>query len=342
MKVLIVNSMAPFIRDGVDELASHLQRNLSAVGHEAEVMRIPFQEEPASRIPSQMLMVRAFELSNVDRVIALNFPAYLIRHPRKTLWLLQPQACNMFDMGQSDLPPAIGDEQLRVYVRRADSEAFAESRHVFVSSQAMQQSLRQYNSFDADVLLPPISDAQLFTGGQPGDYIFAGGVNGKQRQKLLLEALALADRRVRLIIAVTKDTPAEAEELQRMVVAAGLGDRVKLDLCCVSRPLYAAYINQAAAVAWLPSAEDLQGYGAMEAAAAGKALITVRDSSGVPVWARDGETGWVVQPSAEDLAGAMSAVYENRARLTQYGDASRSLWHSFGINWPRTVEALLQ
>lgn len=43
-----------------------------------------FQWEPALRIPSQMLMVRALELSNVDRVIALKFPAYLIRHLHKT------------------------------------------------------------------------------------------------------------------------------------------------------------------------------------------------------------------------------------------------------------------
>lgn len=67
MKVLVVNNMAPFVWGGAEELATHLQKNLIIAGHEAEILRIPFQWEPATRIPSQMLMVRAFEVWNVDR-----------------------------------------------------------------------------------------------------------------------------------------------------------------------------------------------------------------------------------------------------------------------------------
>ncbi len=106
MKVLIVNNMVPFVWGGAEELAAHLQKNLVIAGHEAEILRIPFQWEPAARIPSQMLMVRAFELWNVDHVIALKFPAYLIRHPKKTLWLLHQyrQAYDLYDTGQTNLP----------------------------------------------------------------------------------------------------------------------------------------------------------------------------------------------------------------------------------------------
>ena len=113
MKVLIVNNLTPFIRGEADELAAHLQKNIVIAGHEAEVLRIPFQWEPARRIPSQMLMVRTFELCNVDHVIALKFPAYLIRHPRKTLWLLHQyrQAYDLFDAVQTNLPNGqLGDE----------------------------------------------------------------------------------------------------------------------------------------------------------------------------------------------------------------------------------------
>ena len=88
MKVLIVNNMAPFLWGGAEELADNLKKNLILSGHEAEILRIPFRWEPASGIPSQMAMVHNLELTNVDHVIALKFPAYLIRHPRKTLWLL--------------------------------------------------------------------------------------------------------------------------------------------------------------------------------------------------------------------------------------------------------------
>ena len=35
------------------------------------MLRIPFQWEPATRIPSQMLMSRAFELEGVDHVMSV-------------------------------------------------------------------------------------------------------------------------------------------------------------------------------------------------------------------------------------------------------------------------------
>lgn len=105
MKILLVNNMAPFVWGGAEELVVNLQKQLVLAGHEAEIIRIPFQWEPAERIPSQMLMVRSMELYNVDRVIAFKFPAYLIRHPHKTLWLVHQyrQAYDLYDAGQSNL-----------------------------------------------------------------------------------------------------------------------------------------------------------------------------------------------------------------------------------------------
>ena len=114
-------------------------------------MRIPFQWEPASRIPSQMLMVRAFELWNVDQVIALKFPAYLIRHPKKTLWLLHQyrQAYDLVDAGQTNLPPSAQGAALQTLIKNADNESFAESRNIFTNSEVTRKRLLKYNGFDA-------------------------------------------------------------------------------------------------------------------------------------------------------------------------------------------------
>lgn len=114
MKILLVNNMAPFVWGGAEELVVNLQKQLVLAGHEAEIIRIPFQWEPAERIPSQMLMVRSMELYNVDRVIAFKFPAYLIRHPHKTLWLVHQyrQAYDLYDAGQSNL---CGGEEKKKY-----------------------------------------------------------------------------------------------------------------------------------------------------------------------------------------------------------------------------------
>lgn len=345
MKVLIVNNMAPFVWGGAEELAAHLQRNLVIAGHEAEILRIPFQWEPPARIPSQMLMARAFELWNTDHVIALKFPAYLIRHPKKTLWLLHQyrQAYDLYDTGQTNLPPGAAGLELRSLIQQADQESFSESRHIFTNSEVTRQRLLKYNGFDADVLLPPVNDPELFPGGEPGDYIFAGGrVNGMKRQHLLLEALARADKRVKLLIAGPPDSSDDAACLMAAVERFGLADRAKLDLRFLPRKVYAGYLNRAAAVAYLPYDEDSLGYVAMEAATAAKALVTTADSGGILGLVKHEDTGWVVQPSADDLAGAMEAVFENATRTKMYGQAARALWKSMKINWPDTVEALLR
>ena len=121
-----------------------------------------------------------------------------------------------------------------------------------------------------------------------------------------------------------------------------MGDRVKLDLRFLPRGTYAEYLTNAAAVAYLPFDEDSLGYVAMEAATAGKALITTSDSGGILGLVKKGETGWVAEPAAASLANAMNAVFADAVLTRSYGHGARELWNSFDITWPTTVESLLQ
>lgn len=345
MKVLVVNNMAPFVWGGAEELAVHLQRNLIIAGHDAEILRIPFQWEPATRIPSQMLLARGIELTNVDRVIALKFPAYLIRHPHKTLWLLHQyrQAYDLFDAGQTNLPPGTLGEDLRSLIKSADDETIAEARAIFTNSEVTRDRLKRYNNADAEVLLPPINDPELFPGGDGENYVFAGGrINDAKRQYLLVEAMAKVKGNLRLIIAGPPDTHADALKLESAVARHGLQDRVKLDIRFLPRDVYAGYVNGACAVAYLPFDEDSLGYVTMEGATAGKALITTSDSGGILGLVKHEQTGWVAQPTVEALAEVLEAVASNLARTRDYGVSARALWTSFDINWPTTVEMLLR
>lgn len=345
MKILIVNNMAPFVWGGAEELATHLKKNLIIAGHQAEILRIPFQWESATCIPSQMMMVRALEIPNVDHVIALKFPAYYIRHPKKTLWLLHQyrQAYDLFDSNQTNIPDSPMGDNLRAVIRNADNESFQECRNIFTNSSVTQDRLKKYNGFNSEVLFPPINDPEIFVGGQMGDYIFAGGrINNMKRQYLLLEALAQANSTVKLVIAGPPDAPADADKLNAMVKSFNLQDRVVLDLRFLPRETYASYINHAAAVAYIPFDEDSLGYVTMEAATAGKALITTTDSGGILGLVKHEQTGWVAQPNAAALANVMNNVYADTAITNNYGIAAKNHWESFGINWQNTVEKLLQ
>lgn len=344
MKVLVVNNMAPFVSGGAEALANHLCRNLEVAGHQAELLRIPFQWEPASCIPSQMVMARAFELMNVDHVIALKFPAYLIRHPRKTLWLAHQyrQAYDLYDVGQTNLPSGPVGDSLRNLIRNADGECFREVRRIYAISDVTQKRLLDYNGFASSILRAPLNDPELFSGGVADGYVFAGGrVNGSKRQHLLVQAMAHAAPDVRLMIAGPPDAPDDARRLEHLVEQLGLGDRVRLDLRFLDRAEYARYLNAAQAVASLPYDEESFSYVAMEACTAAKALISTTDSGGVLGLVKDGETGWVTDPAPEALALALNGVFADAQRTRDLGMAARTLWTSMNITWPATIEALL-
>ncbi len=345
MKVLIVNNMAPFVWGGAEELAVHLKVNLINSGHDAELLRIPFQWEPYSIIPSQMLLVRSLELTNVDRVIALKFPSYLIRHHNKVLWLLHQyrQAYDLFDAGLSNIPNNDTGKCLCSLINNADCESFAESRFIYTNSEVTKNRLFKYNNIDSTVLLPPINDPDIFLGGEYGDYIFVGGrINRLKRQYLLIEALSQTDKRVKLLIAGPPDSSEDAGLLMDLVNRFDLNDRVKLDLRFLPRSVYASYLKNSIAVAYIPFDEDSLGYVAMEAATAEKALITTSDSGGILGLVKNYETGWVSKPTSLDLASVLENVYDNLNLTVSYGKSAADLWHSMKINWNETINSLLQ
>lgn len=345
MRVAIVNTMAPFIWGGAEELAFHLKKNLENVGHEVELIRIPFRWEPVSCIPSQMMMVRGLELPNADKVICLKFPSYMIRHPNKSMWLLHQyrQAYDLFDANQSNIPANAFGDDLRALIRNADIATFSELKKIYVNSLITQNRLKKYNGIASEVLLPPINDAELFTGGPVGDYIFAGGrINNSKRQWLLLESMIHTDKHIKLIIGGPPDSSNDAEKLHSFVKENHLEDRVKLDIRFLPRETYADYINNAMAVAYIPFDEDSLGYVSMEGALAGKPLITTTDSGGILGLVKNGETGIITEPTSHSIAEGMNYLYSKKESLGTMGKSSRELWLSLGINWENTIEVLLK
>jgi glycosyltransferase involved in cell wall biosynthesis len=344
MKVLVVNNMAPFVWGGAEELAVHLQRAIAEAGHEAEILRVPFRWEPPAVIPSQMLLVRVLELANVDRVIALKFPAYLIRHPHKTVWLLHQyrQAYDLYESGDSNLRAGELGAEIREVIAGADHESFGEARRIFANSDVTRDRLARFSGVEADILRAPLNDAELFAGGASDGYVFAGGrINAAKRQHLLVEALAAVPAPLRLVIAGPPDSPDDEARLRRLVEVHGLEDRVTLDLGFLPRRRVADYVNRALASAVLPYDEDSFSYVAMEAAAAGKPIIATEDSGGVLGLVSHLATGWVAEPDPESLADGLAWFAAHPTEAARLGDGARQRWTDLALTWPATVERLL-
>jgi glycosyltransferase involved in cell wall biosynthesis len=335
MKVLVVANMAPFARSEIDGLAVQLERELVKAGHQSEIMRLPFRPQSAG-IASQLLMVRGFELINVDRVIALQFPSCLIRHPNKTIWLLAPYL--QHDESGEDEAAARG---LRRLMRQAANESFAEARKLYSGSETVRQSLLRESRVGADILLPPLAEQELFCGGASEGYLYAGAAHADSvRLELLLQALALCPPEVRLVIGGAVGAPAE-RRLHEAAASLGVSDRVKLDLRALSREQHARYVNHAASIVCLSRDDASLGQPMMEAGAAGKPLIVAEDGVAVPQLCRDGETGWVVQPRAALLAAAMAQACANPGYALALGVTARQAWLQMDISWQKTVEGLL-
>jgi glycosyltransferase involved in cell wall biosynthesis len=344
MRIAVLNNMAPFIWGGAEELTAHLVANLKAKGCSAEAFRIPFSWNPPERLVDEIVMCSNIRLRNIDRVIALKFPAYLVPHPSKVFWLLHQyrQAYDLWDADLTNLPKSPEGNMLREIVVKADQGAFLGARAIYTNSAVTRGRLLKYNGIPSDVLMPPLNDPELFTGGPYGDYILAAGrINSGKRQHLLIEALRHAPRSCRLVVAGPPDTPSDAANLEFLVDRFQLSDRVTLDMRLLTRSELAAWVNGARAVAYLPFDEDSVGYVTMEAFEAGKAVLTTADSGGVLQLVRHEETGLVCASQPSSLAQAMARLVEVEGMAQRLGGAGRDLWRKLDITWPATVEKLV-
>jgi glycosyltransferase involved in cell wall biosynthesis len=344
MKVLVVNNMAPFLRGGAEALAEEIVRRLNATkGIEAELLRIPFKWEPAERLIEEILICRSMRLYNTDLMIGLKFPAYLVLHTRKRLWLLHQyrQAYDLWDAGQSNIPNTPRGHEIRQAVIEADNRCIPDCEKIF-ATRLVANRLLHYNGFDSEIMMAPLNDPELFTGGDYGSHVFCGGrINAGKRQHLLVEAMRFTRSKIKLVVAGPADTPADAARLQESVERYDLNDRVYLDLGFLPRERIAKYVNEALACAYLPIDEDSVGYVTMEAFSAAKAMLTASDSGGLLDIVHDGDTGLVVQPDPESIAAAIDRLANSRNLTIEMGMEGRERWNEMNVTWPATIERLL-
>jgi glycosyltransferase involved in cell wall biosynthesis len=334
MNLLVLTDRVPFVRRDIDALAASLARELRLRGVDAEVMGIPVRCGSPEQAVDALALCRSLQLSNVDRVVALEFPACLVPHRDKVVWVPW-RSHEHGGHAAAALEPEIG----RI-VRQAERICFAEAERLFCGSAPMQAGMRRRDGTAAEILLPPIDEPELFFGADYGDYVLASGrVNRARRQGLLVEAMRHVRSGLRLVIAGPPDRPADAEDLRR--AAAGLGDCVALELRRLPRAELAALVNGARAVVSLPEAADSLGADAMEAFQAAKPVVTVSDAGGLLDFVEPGKTGLVAAPTPTGLAAAIDSLTDPPDEAARLGRAGRVAWLDRDVTWSATLDRLL-
>lgn len=347
MRILIATVHVPFIRGGAELHAEGLRDALRVEGHEAEIIAIPFKWYPPEKILDHMLACRLLDVSEVmetpvDVLIGLRFPAYLIPHPNKVLWILHQfrTAYELWDHPFGDLIYAPNGAEVRDAIRQADRQFIPQAKMVFANSANVAARLKYFCDIEAVPLYHPPRHAEKFYWQEAEEYLFfPSRLCLPKRQSLVLEALIHTKEPVRVRFAGSADQGSYLSELKALARKLRVSDRVEW-LGQISeeekRDLYA----RALGVIYPPVDEDF-GYVTLEAMLASKPVVTCTDSGGPLEFVRHGETGLISKPEAEALGQSLDRLWGIRVGAKQMGEAGRALYDSLDISWPRVIQQLL-
>lgn len=335
MNVCVCAAQVPFVRGGAELLQENLVAAFRSAGHGAELVRLPVAWE-RPRLLDAALAWRMVPL-DADLVVATNFPSYFVRHPRKVVWLLHQHrgAYDGAGAAWSDFGLDDGSLEAQRLLSDWDCRALEEAEALFATSAVVADRLLRYNGLSAMPLAhpPPLSD--VLRPGPSGDYVFCPTrLESNKRPTLMVEGLAAAGAGVRLVVAGSGSLEGEVRALARRL---GVGGRVELPGFVDDDELVARYAG-ALAVLYVPFDEDY-GYVTLQAFAAGKPVITAKDSGGVLEWVDDGVNGLVTDGSPGEIGAAIDRLAADPAEARAMGEAGRRL--VAGLSWGPVVERLL-
>jgi glycosyltransferase involved in cell wall biosynthesis len=344
VRILICTTQVPFTSGGAEALVSGLKAAFIEQGHQAEIVAIPFQWNPPAQIVKSMLMWRMLDLRSyngrpVDLVVATKFPAYLVTHPRKVIWMCHQhrQAYELMGTEYGGLGQDEESQRVKDVIIDADTRLIPEARRVFTISRTVVSRLQKYNCIRAEHLYPPPPRRNSLRCGGYGDYIFyPSRLDRLKRQELLVRAMAHVKTAAKCVLA--GDGPQE-EQLRALVARMGLAERVKLAGFVSDHETENLYAN-ALAVYFGPFAEDY-GYVTLEAFHAGKAVLTLEDSGGPLEFVRDGTNGFVLPADPAAIAEKIDLLFERRQLAERLGKEGFKTQAGLELGWDKVVNQLL-
>jgi glycosyltransferase involved in cell wall biosynthesis len=344
VRILICTPQVPFVSGGAELQVSNLRTALIAHGHQADVVSIPFQWHPPRQIVRGMLQWRMLDLTSangqpIDLVVALKFPAYLVRHPNKVVWLTHQhrQAYDLMGTEYGDFEA--GDEGIgvREAIIDADTRLIAEARRVYTISRTVAARLLRFNAIRGEPLYHPAPNADSLRGNGYGEYVFyPSRLDRLKRQQLLIEAMARVKTAARCVLA--GDGPDEPR-LRELIARLGVEDRVRISGFLSGQEMIDWY-SGALAVYFGPFDEDY-GYVTLEAFQAKKAVLTLNDSGAPLEFVRDGVNGFVLPPDPGAIARKIDLLFENKTLAAELGRQGLDTIAALELGWDQVVRKLL-
>lgn len=344
MNILICTTQVPFTRGGAELHVEGLGRALVEAGYKAEIVALPFKWYPPTEIMRaamawRMLDVTAANGQPVDLVIGMKFPAYLVAHERKVLWILHQHrsAYNLWGTPFDDLSTYPEGVRVREWIKHCDERFIPEARKVFANSKAVADRLKHYNNIESEPLYHPPPLADLLRTGEQGDYVFyPSRMEPQKRQELLIEAMRFVATPVKVVLA---GGSGDAKHYEGLIKQSGVGDRVKMRGFISDQEMVQLYAG-ALGVCYLPFDEDY-GYVTLEGMLSAKPVIVSRDSGGAAEFVEHEGTGLIVEPDPRAIAASLDQLYSDRNRARRMGESGREKFLALDLSWPNVVRTIL-
>lgn len=343
--ILICTTQVPFTKGGGESHVEGLRDAFNESGYNAEIVAVPFKWYPPSEIMRGALAWRMLDVSSangkpIDLVIGMKFPAYMVQHDRKVLWVMHQYraAYNLWGTQFDDLSNYPEGIRIREWIHHCDNHFIPEAKKVFANSNTVADRLLRYNKIESETLYHPPPRASSLKRGEQGNYVFyPSRIEPQKRQELLIEAAKFLRTQVKIILAGSSHDSKRYEELAKKL---GVADRITFKGFVDETTMIDLYAN-ALGVCYLPFDEDY-GYVTIEGMLSGKPVIVPTDGGGATEFVENGNEGFVVEPEPRAVAEALDLLFDDRARALRMGEQGLAKIQGLNLSWQSVVERLIK
>jgi glycosyltransferase involved in cell wall biosynthesis len=333
------------VRGGAEYLSDSLYSEMLKRNYEIEYVKIPFKWYPPQEIISGSLIWKLLDLtescgSKIDGVIANKFPAYLVTHPNKVVWLFHQHRSaydNAYTPFDDLIPFQLEGEIVRKKIHEMDEKSLNSARKVYTIAQNVTDRLLKYNNIHGTTLYPPPPFMGKYYCKNYENYLlYPSRLDPIKRQDLVIKSMKYVRSDVRLKI--VGDGPASANYKK-----LALENKVnkKIDFCgrVPDSELLDLYAN-ASGVVYAPYNEDL-GFVTMESFLSKKPVITCSDSGGTLEFVEDGINGFIAEPKPEEIAQKIDLMMQKGA-IQQMGERGYEKIKKLNLSWDSIIKKLVE
>ncbi len=345
MRIAIATVQVPFIRGGADNHTTGLANFLCELGHEVEIISMPFRFSPVSEVLRSMKIWESENFGNmngysIDLVICLQFPSFYLKHDHKIAWIIH-QYRPVYELWNTSFSKTLSHnnegEMLREEIIKSDNISLKQCKKILANSKTVAARLWRFNNIRSIPLYHPPKLTTHFYNEPAQPYIFyPSRLESLKRQELLIKAMSFVESPITAILA---GDGGRRKDLQSLIEQLYLNQRVRLIGRITDAELLGFYAHCLGI--FFGAYDEDYGYITLEAMLAAKPVIICTDSGEPLEFVVTGQTGLVVEPEPEAIAQAIDQLYFNQKAAAEMGKAGLERYQSLNISWENVVQKLL-